>query len=60
MVIPDKPLGGTELMYNELMSRLDPKILERYSIFNYISNADFNKKLSIGTSYLTIKTLYNF
>jgi FkbM family methyltransferase len=44
MVIPDKPLGGTELMYNELMSRLDTKILERYSIFNYISNADFNKK----------------
>jgi FkbM family methyltransferase len=44
MVIPDKPLGGTELMYNELISRLDPKILDRYSIFNYISNADFNKK----------------
>ena len=44
MVIPEKPIGGTELMYNELMSRLDPTLLDRYSIFNYISNADFNKK----------------
>lgn len=44
MVIPDKPLGGTELMFNELISRLDPQIIERYSIFNYIGNADFNKK----------------
>lgn len=44
MVIPEKPIGGTELMFNELMSRLDPKLSEKYSIFNYISNADFNKK----------------
>jgi FkbM family methyltransferase len=44
MVIPEKPIGGTELMYNELMSRLDPTLLDRYSIFNYISNADFNKR----------------
>ncbi len=44
MVIPEKPIGGTELMFNELMSRLDPTLLDRYSIFNYISNADFNKK----------------
>lgn len=44
MVIPEKPIGGTELMFNELMSRLDKNLLDRYSIFNYVSNADFNKK----------------
>lgn len=43
MVIPDKPIGGTELMLNELMNRLDSSILDNISIFNYIGNADFNK-----------------
>ena len=38
----DKPLGGTELMYNELMSRVGTKY-DHLSIFNYIGQADFNK-----------------
>lgn len=38
----DKPMGGTELMYNELMSRLSTKY-DHLSIFNYIGHADFNK-----------------
>jgi glycosyltransferase involved in cell wall biosynthesis len=37
----DKPLGGTELMYNELMRRLPDS--DRWSIFNYIGQADFSK-----------------
>jgi FkbM family methyltransferase len=40
----DKPLGGTELMYNELMSRLPNAYKEQFSIFNYISQADFSKR----------------
>jgi FkbM family methyltransferase len=39
----DKPLGGTELMYNELMKRLPDAYKEHFSIFNYISQADFSK-----------------
>jgi len=39
----DKPMGGTELMYNELMSRLPDSYREHFSIFNYISQADFSK-----------------
>jgi FkbM family methyltransferase len=39
----DKPLGGTELMYNELMRRLPEHYKDRFSIFNYISQADFSK-----------------
>lgn len=38
----DKPLGGTELMYNELMKRVSSKY-DHLSIFNYIGQADFNK-----------------
>ena len=38
------PLGGTELMYNELMKRLPDLYTERFSIFNYLPNADFSKK----------------
>lgn len=38
-----KPMGGTELMYNELMRRLPEKYKDKYSIFNYIGQADFNK-----------------
>lgn len=39
----DRPLGGTELMYNELVRRLNPKYFVDFSIFNYVSNADFKK-----------------
>ena len=39
----DKPMGGTELMYNELMRRLPEEYRNKYSIFNYIGNADFEK-----------------
>lgn len=39
----DKPMGGTELMYNELMRRLPDGYKEYFSIFNYISQADFSK-----------------
>ena len=40
----DKPLGGTELMYNELMRRLPDTYKDKFSIFNYISQADFSKR----------------
>lgn len=40
----DNPVGGTELMYNELMNRIDKKYIKNVSIFNYLSKADFNKK----------------
>ena len=39
----DKPIGGTELMYEELINRLPQKYLDKFSIFNYISYADLNK-----------------
>ena len=39
----EKPMGGTELMYEELMSRISDKMKEKVSIFNYVSQADFNK-----------------
>lgn len=41
----EKPLGGTELMFNELMNRIDNSILESYSIFNYPNSVDPSKKL---------------
>lgn len=40
-----KPRGGTELMYDELMRRIDPRVLEEYSIFNYALYADLSKNL---------------
>lgn len=40
----NKPMGGTEIMYNELMNRIDVSLLEKISIFNYPSQADVNKK----------------
>ena len=40
---PVKPLGGTELMYNELKRRISPQYFQKFSIFNYASYADFNK-----------------
>lgn len=39
----DKPMGGTELMYEELMKRLPQEIKDRVSIFNYPVYADFTK-----------------
>ena len=39
----DKPMGGTELMYNELMRRLPEEYKDKWSIFNYIGDADFEK-----------------
>jgi glycosyltransferase involved in cell wall biosynthesis len=41
----ERPLGGTELMRDELIRRLDPSIFEEYSIFNYPGDADFEKKM---------------
>lgn len=41
----ERPLGGTELMKDELFRRLDPSILEEFSIFNYPGEADFGKKM---------------
>jgi glycosyltransferase involved in cell wall biosynthesis len=40
----DKPKGGTELMYDELMKRVLDIDMERFSIFNYLPQADFTKK----------------
>lgn len=39
----DKPMGGTELMYREVIKRLPDSIKKKFSIFNYISQADFSK-----------------
>jgi glycosyltransferase involved in cell wall biosynthesis len=36
----DKPMGGTELMYEELMRRLPEEVKERVSIFTYPAYAD--------------------
>ena len=39
----DKPKGGTELMYDELIRRLPLNYQEEFSIFNYLPYADFSK-----------------
>lgn len=39
----NKPKGGTELMYDELMRRLPLNYKEEFSIFNYLTYADFSK-----------------
>lgn len=39
----NKPMGGTELMYEELMRRLPQETKDRFSIFNYLPYADFSK-----------------
>ena len=39
----DKPLGGTELMYEELMKRLPQEYKDKFSIFNYPAYADVTK-----------------
>jgi hypothetical protein len=41
----DKPMGGTELMYEELMKRLPQQYKDEFSIFNYAPYADTSKKL---------------
>lgn len=41
----DKPMGGTELMYEELMNRLPQDLKDKFSIFNYPSHADTSKTL---------------
>jgi len=40
----EKPMGGTELMFEELKRRLPGRIWDNYSIFNYLPQADFTKK----------------
>jgi glycosyltransferase involved in cell wall biosynthesis len=39
----EKPMGGTELMYEELMKRLPQEYKDKFSIFNYPAYADVNK-----------------
>jgi glycosyltransferase involved in cell wall biosynthesis len=39
----NKPMGGTELMYNELISKLPQEYTNKISIFNYPVYADVNK-----------------
>lgn len=39
----DKPIGGTELMYEELMKRLPQEYKDKFSIFNYPAYADTTK-----------------
>ena len=39
----DKPMGGTELMYEELMKRLPQEYKDKFSIFNYPAYADVTK-----------------
>jgi len=39
----DKPMGGTEIMYEELMRRLPQDYKDQISIFNYPAYADFSK-----------------
>jgi glycosyltransferase involved in cell wall biosynthesis len=41
----DRPMGGTELMYEELMKRLPQKYKNEFSIFNYAPHADTSKRL---------------
>jgi FkbM family methyltransferase len=41
----DKPLGGTELMYNEFVRRISPELLLHFSVFNYANSVDPSKKL---------------
>jgi glycosyltransferase involved in cell wall biosynthesis len=39
----DKPMGGTELMYEELMKRLPQEYQDKFSIFNYPINSNLEK-----------------
>lgn len=40
---PVQPLGGTELMFNELQRRISRQYFDKFSIFNYAAHANFNK-----------------
>lgn len=40
----ENPRGGTELMFDELKKRLPDEIWDKFSIFNYLPQADFSKK----------------
>jgi len=48
----DKPMGGTELMYEELMKRLPQEYKDKFSIFTYPANAD-DTKYSIYWNHLS-------
>ena len=39
----EKPMGGTEIMYEELIRRLPEELKDKFSIFNYLNYADFSK-----------------
>jgi glycosyltransferase involved in cell wall biosynthesis len=43
MDMSDKPMGGTELMYEELMKHLPQEHKDKFSIFNYPAYADINR-----------------
>ena len=43
MDMSDKPMGGTELMYEELMKHLPQEYKDKFSIFNYQLYADKTK-----------------
>jgi hypothetical protein len=42
-MIFEKPMGGTELMYNQLMELLPQEYKDKFSIFNYMVYADTTK-----------------
>jgi glycosyltransferase involved in cell wall biosynthesis len=48
----DKPMGGTELMYEELMKRLPQEYKDKFSIFTYPTNTD-DTKYSIYWNHLS-------
>lgn len=39
----DKPMGGTEIMFSELEKRLSAEEKDKFSIFNYLYQANFEK-----------------
>lgn len=39
----EKPMGGTELMFEELQKRMTEEQKEMFSVFNYLQDADFDK-----------------
>jgi len=51
----DRPMGGTELMFEELQNRLTSEQKEKFSIFNYIQDADLINLPYFGISCLMTK-----
>ena len=49
MDMSDKPMGGTELMYEELMKHLPQEYKDKFSIFNYHPHATKIKSNHIPT-----------